>query len=155
MIDKRKKSYKSANRYKTLVNILGKQYISGSIESPIDFISIAGRGVNSGVINNFRNYFGLTRDRTADLLQVSEPTLYRWTKAQKTLDRNYSVQLFELADLFLFGIEVMNGSEDFFKWLELPNTALGGMEPMDLLEVPEGIAKVRDLLGRIKHSVYS
>lgn len=155
MIEKRRKSYKSAGRYETLVNILGKQYISGRIESPFDFISIARRGVNAGVINNFRNYFGLTRDRTADLLQVSEPTLYRWTKAQKTLERNYSVQLFELADLFLYGIEVLNSSQDFFKWLELPNTALGGMEPLDLLEVPGGIAKVRDLLGRIQYGVYS
>jgi len=141
--------------YEKLVDILGKKYIKATIESPYDFITIATTGVNAHVIANFRNHFGIPRDLTAELLNVSEPTIYRWIRSNKQLERNYSVQLFELADLFLYGSEVFESKENFFKWLDLPNAALGGLEPKTLLEIPTGISKVRDLLGRIEHGVYS
>lgn len=59
-----------------------------------------------GVAKNFRIYFDLPRDIIADMLNISVPTLYRWTKSNKNLERNYSIKLFEIADLFLYGIEV-------------------------------------------------
>jgi putative toxin-antitoxin system antitoxin component (TIGR02293 family) len=63
--------------------------------------------------------------------------------------------LFELTDLFLYGSDVFESRENFFKWLDLPNRALGGLTPKELLEIPGGISKVKDLLGRIEHGVYS
>jgi putative toxin-antitoxin system antitoxin component (TIGR02293 family) len=143
------------NRYNTLVSILGKKYIREEIESPFDFISLAAKGVNANVIINFRDYFNIPRDTMADMLNISEPTIYRWVRENKKLDRNYSVQLFELADLFLYGREIFSSQENFFKWLNFPNIALGGLPPLELLEIPNGIAKVRDLLGRIEYGVYS
>jgi putative toxin-antitoxin system antitoxin component (TIGR02293 family) len=89
------------------------------------------------------------------MLNISAPTIYRWVKEDKKLERNFSVQLFELADLFLYGNEFFGSQTNFFKWLELPNTALGGLEPKELLEIPNGVSKVRDLLGRIEYGVYS
>lgn len=145
----------TTNHYKELVKILGKGYIRQQVQSPFDFITLASKGLNAGIITNFRNHFELPRSVMADLLNVSEPTIYRWIRKKKKLDRNYSIQLFELTDLFLFGIDVFGSRDHFFKWLELPNTALGGMEPMDLLDMPGGISKVRDLLGRIEHGVIS
>lgn len=145
----------TTEHYKTLVNILGRKYIRSEIESPYDFINIASRGVSAQVISNFRKHFNIPRDQTAEMLNVSEPTIYRWIRENKKLERNYSVQLFELADLFLYGTEVFTNYKDFFKWLKLPNTALGGIEPQELVEIPGGISKVRDLLGRIEYGVYS
>ncbi|MEA3497107.1 MAG: antitoxin Xre/MbcA/ParS toxin-binding domain-containing protein [Bacteroidota bacterium] len=145
----------TTEHYDELIRILGKKYIKSNIESPFDFITIASKGLNANTILNFRNHFAIPRGFTAKLLNVSEPTVYRWVKANKKLERNYSVQLFELADLFLFGSEVFEDKENFFKWLNFQNTALGGLEPKELLEVPGGISKVRDLLGRIEYGVYS
>ena len=153
MIIKDKK--KTTKHYDDLLKILGKKYIRTKIESPFDFITIASKGVNANIIVNFRNHFNIPRSYASELLNVSEPTIYRWIRSNKKLDRNYSVQLFELTDLFLFGSEVFESKINFFKWLELPNVALGGLEPKELLEVPGGIAKVKDLLGRIEHGVYS
>jgi putative toxin-antitoxin system antitoxin component (TIGR02293 family) len=65
------------------------------------------------------------------------------------------VKLFEITDLFLYGTDVFGSQENFFKWLQLPNAALGGMEPQELIEIPDGISKVRDILGRIEYGVYS
>lgn len=140
--------------FETLKGILGKKYIKYDIESPLDFISIASKGINANVINNFQNHFNFDRDYVAVLLNISAPTVYRWIKANKMLERNYSVQLFQLTFLFVIGSEVFQSQEEFFKWLNLPNIALGGMEPKELLEIPNGVSKVREL-GRIEHGVYS
>lgn len=104
---------------------------------------------------NIQDYFGFTRDRTASLMQVSEPTIYRWVRDEKKLDQRHSMQVIELVNLLLYGIEVIGSKEHFTKWLGLPNMALGGMEPVQLLELPGGIEKVRQLLGRIEYGVFS
>lgn len=150
---KEKKS--TTEHYKKLIEVLGKKYVKTEVESPFDFIHIANKGISVNVVKNFRVYFDLSRNLTAHMLNVSEPTLYRWTKANKKLERNFSVKLFEIADLFLYGSEVFENKQIFFKWLNLPNTALGGLEPKELVEIPGGVAKVRDILGRIEHGVYS
>lgn len=145
---------KIKKHYKKLTNILGKQR-SNKIESPFDFIIVANEGISASAIKNFSHYFNLSKSDTAQMLNISEPTLYRWTKSNKSLDRNFSVSLIEIADLFLYGEEVFNHKENFFKWLNLPNSALGGMQPQELIEIPGGVSKVKDLLGRIEYGVYS
>lgn len=147
--------FASNQQYDGLIAILGNNQIKGSIESPFDFITLANNDIHSEVIVNFRKHFKISRSVTAQLLDVSEPTLYRWIRERKKLDRRHSIQLFELTNLFLFGTEVFGNQENFFKWLEIPNVALGGMQPIKLLGLPEGISKVKDLLGRIEHGVIS
>jgi len=145
----------STEHYRKLVEILGKKHKKTKVESPFDFINIASEGVNADVIMNFRIYFNLSRELTADILDISAPTLYRWAKTNKKLDRNFSIKLLEISDLFLYGSEVFESQENFFKWMNLPNTALGGMEPLELVEIPGGVSKVKDIIGRIEHGVYS
>jgi len=145
----------SVDYYKALKDILGHQYIKSEIESPFDFITIASNGIDAHVITNFKEHFNFHRDYVAELLSISAPTIYRWIKENKKLDRNYSVQLLELTYLFLYGSEVFQSQGNFFKWLNIPNNALGGLEPKELLDIPNGMTKVRDLLGRIEYGVYS
>jgi putative toxin-antitoxin system antitoxin component (TIGR02293 family) len=145
----------TTEHYKKLVAVLGKKYVKSKVETPYDFIHIASKGVNVNIVKNFRIYFDLSRNSTAHMLNISEPTLYRWTKANKNLERNFSIKLFEITDLFLYGSEVFGDKQNFFKWLNLPNTALGGMEPQELIEIPGGVSKVKDVIGRIEHGVYS
>jgi len=141
--------------YEKLAEVLGRKNVTVTIESPFDFIRIAKDGIHVSVIQNFSNYFKLKKEVVTQLLAVSEPTLYRWKKNNKNLDRNFSVKLFEIVDLFLYGEEVFEDRDAFFKWLKFPNEALGGMEPMELVEIPGGVSKVRDVLGRIEYGVYS
>lgn len=145
----------TTEHYKKLVKVLGKNYIRDKVESPFDFILIANEGIKAAVIKNFSQYFNLSKNLTANMLNVSEPTLYRWTKANRNLDRNFSVKLFEIADMFLYGEEVFGDRDVFFKWLNLPNAALGGLKPQELIGIPGGVSKVKDILGRIEYGVYS
>jgi putative toxin-antitoxin system antitoxin component (TIGR02293 family) len=141
--------------YQELINALGKHNVKEKIESPFDFIQLASIGVSASMIGSFLNYFKLSKEATAHMLNISSATLYRWMKTNKTLERNDSIKLFEIADLFLYGIEIFEDRDNFFKWLELPNTTLGGMKPQELIEIPGGVDKVRNILGRIEYGVYS
>lgn len=145
----------TTKHFQELRKVLGERYVRSQVKSPYDFISIATKGLNANAIKNFRIYFNLSLNTTAQMLNISEPSIYRWTKANKNLERNLSVKLFEISDLFLYGLEIFGSQEAFFKWLTLPNTALGGMQPQQLIDIPEGVSKIKDILGRIEHGVYS
>ena len=149
------KQQQTTSHYEELISILGASHFSQKIESPFDFIFCASRGINADIIKNFRKHFGIPADKTACMLNISEPTIYRWTKDNVEMKRNYSVKLLEITDLFLYGSRIFGTKENFFKWLELPNNALGGMEPQELIEIPGGIEKVRAVIGRIEHGVFS
>ncbi len=60
----------------------------------------------------------------------------------------------EAEEIFLYGSDVLGNTGNLLKWLNLPNAAFGGMAPLELIKIPGGISKVRDVLGRIEHSVY-
>ncbi|GJQ61676.1 MAG: hypothetical protein SCALA702_07290 [Melioribacteraceae bacterium] len=139
-------------RYENIRLMLSRDF---EIESPFDFIQIANEGVSAQMIKKIMTGFNFSHSLAAKLLNVSEPTIYRWLRSDKTLDRNISIRLLEITDLFLYGEEVFGVRDKFFKWLSLPNTALGNMEPVELLEFPDGASKVRDIIGRIEFGVYS
>jgi putative toxin-antitoxin system antitoxin component (TIGR02293 family) len=141
--------------YKDIQEILGKDNFSFRVEEPMDFYLVAEKGLTASVIQNFKNSFSLGLSQIASILSSSEPTIYRRIKENKSLPQQEAIKLLEATDLFLYGEEVLGSREDFFKWTELPNTALGGLRPMEVITYPEGISKVRDLLTRIEYNVYS
>lgn len=106
-------------------------------------------------IEHFMKVFAVTKEKVAALLHISTPTLYRWLNQNKALDRQAALTIVTLTELFQYGESVFGDQRNFFKWLNLPNPAFGGIEPQTLLELPDGISKVRDLLGRIEYGVYS
>jgi len=144
-----------SNRFSDIKEILGKKYVKGSIDNSFDFIHLANKKIAAQTIDNFRKRFNLSIIEVAEMLNTSEASIYRWIKVNKKLDRNIAVQLFELTHLFLYGIEVFENELNFFKWLNLPNTALGELLPINLISIPGGIEKVKTILGRIEYGVYS
>jgi len=144
-----------SNRFSDIKEILGKKYVKGSIDNSFDFIHLANKKIAAQTIDNFRKRFNLSINEVAEMLNTSEASIYRWIKVNKKLDRNIAVQLFELTHLFLYGIEVFENELNFFKWLNLPNTALGELLPINLISIPGGIEKVKTILGRIEYGVYS
>lgn len=131
---------------------MAEEYV---VNSSLDYLTLARKGVPSRLVTAFKERYGFTVATVATLLNVSEPSLYRWIKTDHVLDKIQTVKILELADLFTYGIDVLGTKDQFLQWLELSNAALGGLCPLELLEYPEGISKVRDVLGRIEYGVFS
>ena len=51
-------------------------------------------------------------------------------------------------------MEVFGTRERALRWLNTPVRSLGGQTPLSLLNTPEGVAQVQDMLGRVEHGVW-
>ncbi|MFD2035908.1 antitoxin Xre/MbcA/ParS toxin-binding domain-containing protein [Belliella marina] len=142
-------------KYKSISSILGFSSFTLDDDNSLEYISLASEGLASDTINNFRVYYDLSIGQVSAILGTSEPTLYRKIKSNQKLSTSDGIKLLEVTDLYIYGEKVFESRENFFKWLELPNTALGGLIPSKVIEYPEGISKIRDLLNRIEFGVYS
>ncbi len=136
-------------------HIFGASVVNDFMDTPYGFVLAANKGLTASIIQRFREYFGLSLAKISSFLSVSEPTIYRWIQDDRSLDKNTSIKLMELTQLFQYAIQVFRSKKAFFSWLGQSNITLGGIAPIELLEVPEGIGKVRDLVGRIEYGVYS
>jgi putative toxin-antitoxin system antitoxin component (TIGR02293 family) len=96
---------------------------------------------------------GLTQKDAAQVLQVPERTLAR-RKAGR-LDLQEGERFLRLVRLYNIALEVFGSSEKAWRWLRGPNRALGGVEPLSLLDTDLGTEAVEDVLGRIEHGVFS
>lgn len=50
---------------------------------------------------------------------------------------------------------VFENTEAALSWLQSPNTSLGGVTPLSLLDTNTGVDSVLDTLGKIEHGVFS
>ena len=86
-------------------------------------------------------------------LNVSERTVQRYKKGNKTFDAVHSEKIVEITLLFRKGVAVFGSREKFGTWLGADLVALGGQKPRDLLDSSFGISLLKDELIRIEHGV--
>jgi putative toxin-antitoxin system antitoxin component (TIGR02293 family) len=60
-----------------------------------------------------------------------------------------------MAEIVDRAIKVFNNESVAKNWLRTPNSYLGDLIPLNMLESAEGIEHVLDMLGRIDYGVYS
>lgn len=149
------KLFYQMRNYSEIIETLTKDKFQNIMEEPMDIYLVANQGLAASYLSKFKDAFSLGLSQIAAILSSSEPTLYRRIKENKSLPKQEAIKLLEATDMFFYGEEVIGSREDFFKWMELPNTSLGGLTPMEVISYPEGISKVRDLLHRIEYGVYS
>ncbi len=133
--------------------IHAKKIFSKEIHSGIDAIVLSRSGVSMSIFKKILAFTSLTTKEIATLLPVSERQLARY-KDQHLLRKDISSHLILLVELSERGFEVL-GEEQFKKWLRINNRALGGLQPLEILDTPIGINMVKDILGRIEHGVHS
>lgn len=89
----------------------------------------------------------------SSFLHLSERSIHRYEKENKSFDTLQSQQIVRIAMLFNRGEEIFGTTERFNKWLAWENIALGGVQPKQLLSTTFGIELVEDELTRIEHGV--
>ncbi len=88
-------------------------------------------------------------------LHLSERTMQRYKKEKKRFGPIYAEKIIEITMLQKYGGAVFGNDDQFAKWMDIENIALGGSKPKELLDSTFGISLVKDELGRIEHGIFS
>ena len=86
-------------------------------------------------------------------LHLTERTLQRYKREERTFEQPYSERILEIARLQRRGREVFGEFENFNQWLSSNSISLGGVCPKTLLDSSFGIDELHRELTRIEHGV--
>jgi len=91
------------------------------------------------------------------ILDLSEKTLSRYAKEdeQFRFRRLQSERILDVAEVTDLGMAFFEDKARFREWLVLPNHALGGQRPLELLADSSGSRLLCEELGRLEHGIFS
>lgn len=89
----------------------------------------------------------------SQFLHITERTLQRYKKEQKTFEPLQSEKILEIARLQQRGTEIFGTKENFNAWMNAKIVALGSVKPVELLDNSFGISLLNDELTRIEWGV--
>ena len=138
------------------LNILEESSITyGSVDDKDIFrlIDAIRAGVNFPVFTSIAKLSSFTLNEWSGFLHLSERTMQRYQKEQKTFDSLSSEKILEILLLTRLGIDVFGSSEKFNSWLETKNMILGNKKPKEFLDNTFGISLLKDELTRIEHGI--
>jgi len=95
-----------------------------------------------------------TQREWASILHLSEKTLQRYAKDNKSFEGIYVDRILHLESLIDMGLEVFTDANAFYDWLKKDKRVLGELLNFDSLKTTNGIELVKNQLGRILHGVY-
>ncbi|NQY07075.1 MAG: DUF2384 domain-containing protein [Flavobacteriaceae bacterium] len=119
-----------------------------------DFIELSRNGINKRNLLFLIKKIDFDLKQLADVLHVSERTLQRYTPSKK-LSSEASEKAIQLARLYCRGEEVFGDLEQFKKWMQYPNMALGNKEPKYLLDTTFGFQLLNEELIKIEYGIFS
>jgi putative toxin-antitoxin system antitoxin component (TIGR02293 family) len=111
------------------------------------------RGFPWHVAGKLQEELAIRDEAFADVLGVSSRTLTRRRKGAGTLDKVASDRLYRIMRVARLAEAVFESAERGFEWLRRPQTGLGGVIPLSLLDTEPGFEAVESLLQRIEYGV--
>lgn len=118
-----------------------------------DVIALVREGVSFEDFERFASKSAFSSSEWADYLHISERTMQRYQKEQKSFDSLQSEKIVEIVLLQKRGVEVFGKKAKFQSWLETPSLALGDLKPKSFLDSSFGITLLKDELTRIEYGV--
>ena len=132
----------------------GRRIIKGGPLSDEAMIDRVRSGLPFTALEAIARHFEIPQERLVRVLALPLRTLAR-RKKERRLRANESDRLIRLALIATLAEEVLGSREKAVAWLQKPNRALRGMNPLDRLDTEIGEHQVEQLLSRIAHGVYS
>ena len=118
-----------------------------------EIIDNSREGLSYKEFNEVKSKLNLTNEDWCNVLNISERTLQRYHKEQKSFDSLQSEKIYQIAILFDFGVSVFGAEEKFLSWLDRENIPLGKVKPKSLFDTGFGINLVETELNRIEHGI--
>lgn len=119
----------------------------------LSLIEIVRKGIEFSMFISFANKSPFSLNEWSAFLHLSERTMQRYKKEERTFEPLQSEKILEIALLYKKGIEVFGNREKFNSWLEIENLALGRVKPKELFDNSFGINLLKDELTKIEHGV--
>ncbi|MGZ8557844.1 MAG: type II RES/Xre toxin-antitoxin system antitoxin [Chitinophagaceae bacterium] len=95
-----------------------------------------------------------TQKEWAAILHLSEKTLQRYSKDNKSFEGIYVDRILQIEELIALGLEAFSDANSFYEWLKKDKAVLGELLNFDSLKTTYGIGLLRNQVGRILHTVY-
>ena len=137
------------------IDLFSSKLTYGAIDDQdiLSLIHLVRQGIKFPVFVNFMEKSPFDLTEWPGFLHLSERTMQRYKKEERTFDSLQSEKILEIALLYKKGIEVFGNKEKFNSWLETKNLALGKIKPKELFDSSFGIGLLKDELTRIEHGI--
>ena len=130
----------------------GRKVLKREVRSEVELAAMIREGLPSGALAFLVKQFAVGEIYR---LVGSPRTLQRKRAAGDRLSPDESDRLARLARLVARAEEALGTTEKAHHWLKRENRALGGAQPLSLLDSDAGALAVERILGRIEHGVFS
>lgn len=112
-------------------------------------------GLKYMAVNHLQKKLNLSDKEVSHYLSIPLSTLYR-RKKDNRLQMDESDRIIRLARLTDQAMNLMDGDEDAMReWMLTPQEILGDESPLEHAITELGARDVEDLIGRLKHGVFS
>ena len=96
-----------------------------------------------------------TQKEWAGILHLSEKTLQRYSKDNKSFEGIYVDRILQLEQLINLGLETFTDADALYRWLKREKKVLGHTLNFESLYSSQGIQDVIDQITRIQYGVYT
>lgn len=133
------------------------QAVTGvSEDQPGEVLARVRAGLPSRVINVLEAAYGATQAEMARSLLIPASTLRRRLRQDERLEVDESDRVVRLARIKDLVLALMGGDDQAaIAWLHAPREVLGNESPLTRASTEIGAREVEDLIGRLRHGVFS
>jgi len=124
-------------------------------DDEVNLANMVSEGVSVYHLTKLSDRIHLTLQEWAEYLHLSERTIQRYKKENKSFNPIHTDRIVVIELLYKKGVQVFGIEENFYAWMDTKSIALGGVKPKDLLDTSFGITMVYDELGRIEHGIFA
>ncbi|MDB4925717.1 antitoxin Xre-like helix-turn-helix domain-containing protein [Mucilaginibacter sp.] len=124
-------------------------------DDTFDLTNMVREGVPFPYFTRLSNQIHFGFEDWSSYLHLSERTIQRYKKENKSFDPLYSERILQIELLYKKGVEVFGVADNFYTWMDTTSVALGGIKPKDMLDTSFGITHIYDELGRIEHGIFA
>jgi putative toxin-antitoxin system antitoxin component (TIGR02293 family) len=133
----------------------GQKALKRRVRSQDDLMGITRTGLPSSVITTLAEKLSMDRSELAKAVGIPKRTLLRRLSLRQPLSANESDRTVRLARLLAHAENTFGTMAQASRWLQVPNLALGGKKPFELLDTDAGVLEVDTILGRIDYGIFS
>lgn len=108
-------------------------------------------GLPAPMLVSLARHFGISRQRAYRLAGMTPATADRKIRNEERLAPEASERLTRIARIEAEAIDVLGSEEVAHRWLEAPNSALGGERPLEMTDTGYGAGAVLRLLSAIRY----